>query len=141
MRSVIDSSVAFKWVVPEADTQKAGRLRDDLRLQTIELLAPDVFAVELAHALTRGERQGRIPVGGALVLLADVLSVGLTLSPSLPLLLRACDISSQTRVGVYDCLYVALAEHESCDFVTADERLARTLSPRFPFIRTLASMP
>lgn len=141
MRSVIDASVAFKWLVPEPDADEAIRLRDDLRRQALELMAPDVFPVELGHALTRGERQGRIPVGGAIILLADVLSAGLILRTSLPLLLRACDISSQTRVGVYDCLYVALAEREGCGLVTADDKLARVLSPLFPFIRTLASMP
>jgi predicted nucleic acid-binding protein len=31
------------------------------------------------------------------------------------------------HVGVYDCLYVALAEREKCDLVTADEKLVRNL--------------
>src|SRR5437764_5957293 len=31
------------------------------------------------------------------------------------------DISSQLRQSVYDCLYVALAERESCELVTADD--------------------
>jgi predicted nucleic acid-binding protein len=30
------------------------------------------------------------------------------------------------RIGVYDCLHVALAEREGCDLVTADDRLAVT---------------
>jgi hypothetical protein len=33
----------------------------------------------------------------------------------LPLLPRALDISSQLKIGVYDCLYVALAEPEQYD--------------------------
>ena len=40
-----------------------------------------------------------------------------------PLLQRATAISSQARIGVYDCLYVALAEHENCELVTADGKL------------------
>jgi predicted nucleic acid-binding protein len=60
MKYVLDSCVAFKWVGPEADTDKALRLRDDTRAGLHELLAPDVFPVEVAHALTRAERQGRI---------------------------------------------------------------------------------
>jgi hypothetical protein len=31
MRYVLDSSVAFKWSVPETDSDKALRLRDDFR--------------------------------------------------------------------------------------------------------------
>src|SRR5205823_3964169 len=57
MKYVVDSSVVFKWVVPEADTDKALLLRDDFRNAVHDLLAPDVFPIEVAHALTRAERQ------------------------------------------------------------------------------------
>jgi predicted nucleic acid-binding protein len=40
--------------------------------------------------------------------------------PYEPLPDRAVDISSQTRSGLYDCLYVALAEREGCEMVTDD---------------------
>jgi predicted nucleic acid-binding protein len=45
------------------------------------------------------------------------------------------------RIGVYDCLYVALAEREGCELVTADGRLVRNLQPRFLFVVSLASLP
>jgi predicted nucleic acid-binding protein len=45
------------------------------------------------------------------------------------------------KVGVYDCLYVALAEREDCEFVTADDKLVRRLQPHFPFIVALAALP
>jgi predicted nucleic acid-binding protein len=45
------------------------------------------------------------------------------LQSSLALLPRAYELSSQMRIGVYDCLYVALAEREQCELVTADQRL------------------
>lgn len=141
MKRVIDSSVAFKWVVPEPNSDKAILLRDDYRNAHIELLAPDVFPVEAGHALTRAERQKRIPVGTALPLLRDILNTLPLLHPSLPMLLRAAEISSQQRIGIYDCLYVALAERESCDFVTADDKLVKRLQPVFPFIVSLASLP
>src|SRR6266496_2092874 len=125
MKRVIDSSVAFKWVVPETDSDKALLIRDDFRNGLVELLAPDVFPIEVSHALTRAERQVGIPVGSALPLLRDILITLPLLHRSLPILLRAVEISSQMRVGVYDCLYVALAEGEKCDFVTADDKLVK----------------
>jgi len=141
MKYVLDSSVAFKWVVPESDTPKAVKLRDEFRSAVHELISPDVFPTELAHALTRAERQGRIPISDAVIRLIDVLTTCPILIPSLPLLLRASDISSSTRVGVYDCLYVALAEREGCELVTADSRLLNSLQPSFPFLIDLASLP
>ena len=63
------------------------------------------------------------------------------LFPTVPLMDRAIQIATVARIGVYDCLYVALAEREGCDFITADDRLVRALGPTFPFIICLASLP
>jgi hypothetical protein len=63
------------------------------------------------------------------------------LIPSMPLLLRAAEIPSASRVGVYDCLYVALAERERRELVTADSRHLANLKPTLPFIIDLASLP
>jgi predicted nucleic acid-binding protein len=45
------------------------------------------------------------------------------------------------RIGVYDCLYVALAEEENCQLVTADDKLIKNLQKSFSFIISLASLP
>jgi len=63
------------------------------------------------------------------------------LFPALPFLPRAYAISSAARIGVYDCLYVALAEREGCELVTTDARLINTLAPQLPFIVPLSSLP
>ena len=141
MRYVLDSSVALKWVLPEADSTKALALRTDFQATVHELLSPDIMPVECGHALTRAERRGIIAVGDAELHLVNILSSSPQLQPHLPLLRRAIAISSSARLGVYDCLYVALAEQEKCEFVTADDRLIKNLQTQFPFIRSLASLP
>jgi predicted nucleic acid-binding protein len=97
--------------------------------------------VEVAHALTRAERQGRIPVPQAGNLWGDVMSTPPRLERSGPLVPRAIQISSAARIGVYDSLYVALAERESCQMVTADTRLLGNLQVQFPFLVALSSLP
>lgn len=124
MRFVLDASVAVKLVLPEPDAAKALALRDDFRNGVHQLLAPETFAVEVAHSLTRAERRGILQPPQALLRLRNVLSTVPHLYPSLPLLQRAVELSSQARIGVYDCLYIALAETEHCELVTADKRLA-----------------
>lgn len=141
MKYIVDSSVGFKWVVPEVNSDKATRLRDDYEQAKLELLAPDIFPIEIAHALTRAERQLRIPVGTASPLLADATDTLAGYQASLLLLQRACELSSKARIGIYDCLYVALAEREQCEMVTADVRLINVLQKDFPFIVSLASLP
>jgi predicted nucleic acid-binding protein len=133
MKFVLDSNVAIKWVLPESDTSSALALRDDFLKQIHELIAPDVFPVEVAHALAKAERRGIIPLAESIVKLADVLAIAPTLHSYLPLLSRAMEISTQARIGVYDCLYVALAEQQHCELVTADARLTKSL-PGFPIV-------
>jgi predicted nucleic acid-binding protein len=140
MKYVLDSSVAFKWEVAEANSAKADALRRDFCNNVHELIAPEIFTVEVSHALTRAERQGRIAVGEARKLFLDVLTTPPKFFPNQTLLLRAIDISSTMRVGVYDCIYVALAEQESCEVVTADDRMVNALQ-NFPFIIALDSIP
>src|SRR2546430_20417 len=50
MKLVLDSSVAFKWLVPEDGTDKAIRLRDDFQSQVHELLSPNLFPIQVADA-------------------------------------------------------------------------------------------
>jgi predicted nucleic acid-binding protein len=141
MRYVLDSSVALKWVLPEPDSPTAVALRDNFRMAAVELLSPEVFPIEVAHALARAERRKILSPPEGTQRLADVLRTLPSLHPYLPLLARAFEIASNMRIGVYDCLYVALAEQEKCDLVTADDKLVKNLQPLFPFIKALASFP
>jgi predicted nucleic acid-binding protein len=69
------------------------------------------------------------------------MATGVPLHPSLSLMIRAIEISSQARIGVYDCVYLALAESEKCDFVTADDKLVNNVQKQFPFVRHLSTLP
>ncbi len=140
MRYVLDSCVALKWVLPESDTPKAVRIRTEFIQGTHELIAPDVFPAEVAHALARAERKGilRPPAGARR--LQNILTCSPVLHPYLPLLPRAFALASHVRIGVYDCLYVALAEREKCRFLTADARLVRVLEQSHPSILLLETL-
>ena len=141
MKHILDSSVAFKWGVTEADSDKAQRLRDESKRGLLELHSPDVFPVELAHSMTRAERQGRVSTSQGLGIWLGIMADAPVLHPDLPLLPRAYSISSALRIGLYDCLYVALAEVEGCELITADMRLITNLQSRFPFIVPLSDFP
>jgi predicted nucleic acid-binding protein len=141
MKYVVDASVALCWVIPRPLMPKAVRLRDEYQRQIHELIAPTVFLDEVAGALTKAERQKDIAVGQAIPLYAKVLNSPPVLIAHASLIARAMEISSQTRSGYYDCLYVALAEREGCELVTADQKSINNLAPYFPFIVPLASMP
>ncbi len=102
MKFVVDSSVALKWVLPEVDSARAVALRDDFRNGSHELTAPDVFAIEVAHALARAERRKIIRPPEGTLKLVDVLGTLPVLHPYLSLLARAFEIASAARIGVYE---------------------------------------
>ena len=140
MKYVLDACVALKWVLIESDTDRARRLRDDYRGQRHELIAPDLFELEVAHGLSKAERKGILapPEGGHHLL--SILTDLPALVPCSPLLIRAFTIASQARISVYDCFYVALAEREGCELVTSDEKLIKNLQTKFSFIISLSSL-
>lgn len=141
MRYVLGASAALCWVLPRPNSGKALQLRADFQNAVHELIVPSVFSGEVASALTKAERQKLIPVGDARPLLGRVMRTPPIMHPYEPLLDRAVDISSQTRGGLYDCLYLALAQREGCELVTDDQKLIANLKPHFPFIVSLASLP
>ena len=125
MKYVLDSSVALKTVLPESDSPLALRLIADFQNATHELMAPDVFHVEIGHALTRAERQRPINPPDGWRLWQGIMADAPDLHASLPLMPRAFELSSTMQIGLYDCLYVTLAEQEHCFVVTADFKLIR----------------
>lgn len=141
MTYALDASAALCWVLPRPNSGKALRLRADFQNVVHELIAPSIFSGEVASALTKAERQKLIAIGEARPLLGQVMQTPPIMCAYELLLDRAVDISSQTRSGLYDCLYVALAEREQCELVTDDQKLIANLKPHFPFIVPLASLP
>ena len=137
MKFVLDACVAIKWFLAEPDSAKAIQVLDDFNRQIHELPAPDVFPIEVAHALSRAERRGLIQPLADSQHLSDLLVFLPALSMSLTRLPKAYEISSQAYIGVYDCLCVAPAERERCALLTADDRLDRALGQTFPFITLL----
>ena len=141
MKYVLDSSVALKWVLAEVDSHKAIRVRDAYVAGAHELIAPDIFASEIANGLASAERQGRIRVGESAIFLNGLLSAAPVIHASTPLLIRAMEMAIATKRAVYDCIYLALAEAESCEFVTADDQFARGLQGSYPFVVSLITLP
>ncbi len=112
-------------LVTEEGADLALALMDDFRHRIHELIAPDTLPIEMCHVLTRTERQGGIPKGDSAVLFAQFLRDCPKLYPYGDLLDRAMQLSSDVRIGVYDCLYVALAEEEQCQVISADMKMVK----------------
>lgn len=141
MKYVIDTSVDIKTYVQEQDSGQAVRLRNEYHQGVHELIAPDIFPTEMCNVLMILERSGKIKPGQADLFFMQCLRELPPLLPAVPLLPRALEIAKQFRQTVYDCLYIALAEREGCELVTADDKLVKAVQPTLPFVIQLSSLP
>lgn len=137
--TVVDASVAVKWTLAEPD----GALAERLLTGGGELRAPDLLTIEVAGAIARAFRNGRIDeaeVAAALDAWSDKLrDRSLELVPNDLCLRRAVEISCALRHPLADCLYLALAERLNADLVTADITFVGRAAAVWPRVRLLGS--
>jgi predicted nucleic acid-binding protein len=141
VKYVIDASVVLKWFLPEEDDDKASALLEGLWLGQHLLLAPDLIVAEVGNALwKRSSLRGKLAAADASAIYRDFLTLRLTLFSSTDIGIRALEVAIAEGHSFYDCLYVALAASQNCDFLTADETLVRKLGSRFARVRNLATL-
>jgi predicted nucleic acid-binding protein len=131
---VVDASVAIKWLSPfrlEVLAPRARGLLARWQQGAAELIAPDLIWLEVANAHWKAVRQNRCTVFDAQASLATLHAQKLTTVPSEQFIDLALRIALQHGRTVYDSLYVALAHTLSCELITADEKLVKTLSGYF----------
>jgi predicted nucleic acid-binding protein len=135
IRVVVHASVAVKWFLPESGeplADQAMALLDQFDRKEIQFVVPDLFHVEIASAIWKAVRVGRVSRAfgdQALVLLTQREFATV---PSLKLLDGAFQIAAEYGRTVYESLYVALAIQTESQLITADGRLANALAARFP---------
>lgn len=120
----MDASVAAKWLLAEALSVKAVGL---VQLEN-ELIVPELFWAEIGNILWKKARTGELPDTEALRRFDDLASMGLRTVSNAVIARAAVGVAVAAGRTVYDSVYVALAMHEGCRFVTADERLVNALA-------------
>ena len=118
---VVDASIALKWVLPEADSDKARALHK----QT--LAAPALWLSEVSNVLWRHVRLKQLTDGEAKRLFVQLTRAAIKAVPIERDAERALEIGLEIDHPTYDCLYLALAVRETTYMVTADTRFALTV--------------
>jgi predicted nucleic acid-binding protein len=119
MSLVVDASVAVKWVLPEAASERAAEIRYDGE----NLIAPSLVYAEIGSAIWRAVLRGDVAATEApRTLSAAAVPYG-RIIPLAELAESALQLATHLRHPIYDCFYLALAERERCPLITADTRL------------------
>jgi predicted nucleic acid-binding protein len=121
---VVDANVCAKWFFREDHYADARRLvRSGHRLRAPDLLPSELGSIVWKKCV-RGEITGS--QGARILRLANRVKVELTPAPELSA--RALALGLTLSHSFYDCLYLALAQRERVQLVTADKRLHQKLA-------------
>ena len=126
-RFVVDVSVALKWYAPEIYRLDAQRLRD----HDHDLIAPDLFLLELANTFIKKVRRGEFPGDRVMPAMASASHIVRVL-PTRDRIARSVELATTFGRTVYDAAYVAVALDQRCPLVTADRRLYDAIAPSLP---------
>lgn len=121
MRLVVDASVVVPCFVPERYSVSARSWLDAASV----LLAPEFLTLECANALWKKQRRGEITLGDADEALKQVLSGFIDLRSSATVARSAFRLGTELDHPVYDCAYLALAQSEGAELLTADRELVQ----------------
>ena len=128
--TVLDASVAVRWLTEEVGSQAARDLLED----NLRWMAPRLLLVEMAAALRRKTLLGLIEADVArdgLRFIIEMVHRGtIQLREDENLIQKALDLSLALQHKVPDCLYLALAEKEGASLATADIPLAKLAALR-----------
>jgi predicted nucleic acid-binding protein len=111
---VIDASIAVKWVVEEAGTEKALILR-----RRAKLIAPELLIAECANILWKKCQRDELSKEQSFLAAELLQAADIEFLPTRLLLEAATRIAIELDHPAYDCLYLALASERDCRLVTA----------------------
>lgn len=123
--TVIDSSIALQWVLPEPASEHALRY-----VRADDTLAPDIILVEAANVLAKKVRAAAIDGDEAVRALGMIKAALTRLVPSEPLVARALELSIALSHPVYDCVFLACAEREGGRLATFDRPFIKRITER-----------
>jgi predicted nucleic acid-binding protein len=138
----IDASVAVRWIVDD-EPSRAGALvlRSSLETGRVMAIEPSHFLLEVAGAVDRAVRDGRIDLELARSALLALEAVTFDETPPMAVAADAFDVAVSTGLRVPDAAYAVCAARNHALLITADLRQLEAAELLGIPVVALADMP
>jgi predicted nucleic acid-binding protein len=126
---VLDASVAIKWYIPEVHAAEARRFMSP----RFQMHVPSFFAAECGNTIWKKVAQRReLDRDGGREILAELLGYPMQVHETEGLVIPAYELAhgvANTRLAIYDFVYLALAVALDARLVTADRPFYDAIRP------------
>lgn len=137
---IIDTSLAYKWLVyeePKQVTESARKLLRRFLKGKEKILCPSLILYELANTLAYKANLTKTELDN---IWSKFSNINLPLaSPTQDFMKKCIDFSLKYHVTVYDASYAVLAIEKNCVLFTADGKFAKKIN--LPFVKLLTHYP
>jgi predicted nucleic acid-binding protein len=135
----VDANVVAKLLFREEHSDKAFGLLEACTTMSQAIISTNLLPFEVTNIIRKRMRREGLPLNLARRVLGQFHSYQISLHSFAALHDRALSLASQFDLAAsYDAHYVVLAQQNSCNLWTADDKLLSSLRGRLPFVRSLA---
>ncbi len=140
-RIVIDASVVLKWFLADEEySQSALALLDKYVFFELEIVAPSLLEYEVLNGLQIAGKRGRIPKDKTIMAVEGFLCLEIEKKDISPFCPRIMHFSETYNLTVYDASYLAMADEEGIELVTADNNLYNRVKKDLKWIKWLGDI-
>ncbi|MEE8605866.1 MAG: type II toxin-antitoxin system VapC family toxin [Candidatus Aminicenantaceae bacterium] len=140
-RIVIDASVVLKWfLADEKLSQPALALLDKYVSFELEIVAPSLLEYEVLNGLHIARKRGRIPQDNTIMAVEGFLGLEIEKKDISSFYPRIMHFSETYNLTVYDASYLAVADEEGIELVTADKNLCNRVKKALKWSKWLGDI-
>ena len=140
-QAVIDASVVLKWYLPdEKYGENALGLLNKFISDDLEIIAPTLLEYEVINGLIIAGRRNRIKEEKITFAVEGFINLGIRLVNLPGLYSKIVYFCKAYNRSAYDASYLALAEGEGVDLVTADEGLYNSVKKDLSWVKWLGEI-
>lgn len=126
---VVDTGVFLRWFIDQDGFERARELQQKLTDGAVTAETVDFARVEVAGVLRKkGFLAGRLTLEEFTAAVRAIDDIGVAVHPTTAdRLERAADLAARRMLGMYDALFVQLAQELDLPLLTSDAKLARAV--------------